>query len=221
MVVSHHDATHISGRIEHHLYGRNCKRRGVWLGCRVAPNIKTGRFGIFRQRRVGLEERRTARVVLLDSEDRVLLMEISTPTGPEESDPASPGLWVTLGGGVEPGESILAAARRELVEETGLEAATIVRPVWHGRQTLFGTSGERLLDETFVLARVTDSLPEWNSGQWTPEEQQVVQSLRWWTIAELDAQQAIIKPPGLAGLVKDLLADTDTSVREIELRSAR
>ena len=62
-----------------------------------------------------VRHRRTARVLVVDDTGRTLLFS--------DSDPGHPGLrwWITPGGGVEPGESDLEAAVRELAEETGLD----------------------------------------------------------------------------------------------------
>ena len=48
------------------------------------------------------------------------------------------GLWDVQGGGVEPGEEVSAAARRELREETGLEAGELLQllGVFSGPDTL-------------------------------------------------------------------------------------
>lgn len=61
-------------------------------------------------------ERCAARVLLVDDQDRVLLSE-----GVDPHVPHLP-FWFTRGGGVEVGESLEDAARRELREETGCEA---------------------------------------------------------------------------------------------------
>ena len=56
----------------------------------------------------------------MDADDRVLLLRAV----PSDGSP----FWFPPGGGVEPGETELDAGRRELVEETGLEAESW-RPV--------------------------------------------------------------------------------------------
>ena len=60
--------------------------------------------------------RPAARVVLFDSERRVLLLRAEFPLRP--GDTHARAVWFTPGGGVEPGESYEAAALRELWEET-------------------------------------------------------------------------------------------------------
>ena len=50
-------------------------------------------------------ERPTARVLLLDPDDRILLMKGRLPSNPD-----APGVWFTIGGGIEPGESLYEAA---------------------------------------------------------------------------------------------------------------
>lgn len=56
-----------------------------------------------------------ALVGLLDSRGWLLLQER------DEHAPVDPNKWSLVGGGVEPDEAPAAAARRELVEETGIE----------------------------------------------------------------------------------------------------
>ncbi|MEV5008487.1 NUDIX domain-containing protein [Streptomyces sp. NPDC056159] len=70
--------------------------------------------------------RRSVRAVVLDEGDRILLCRfvIPKPTGPIV-------VWAAPGGGVERGESVLAALRRELREEVGLAIDADPPHVWH------------------------------------------------------------------------------------------
>ncbi len=69
--------------------------------------------------------RPTARLVVLDTDGRVLLFKIEDPTVTDPRDPlgaAQPRtFWVTPGGGVEAGESLADALHRELAEEVGID----------------------------------------------------------------------------------------------------
>jgi 8-oxo-dGTP pyrophosphatase MutT (NUDIX family) len=146
--------------------------------------------------------RRSARVLLVDGKDRVLLLQ-SLP------DPAAPDLgrgWITPGGGVDTGESLVAAAVREAREEIGLTVteADLTGPVayTHGHVELTWASG--FFRDDFFLARVdthevdTSAMEEMEAGNHLGE--------RWWTVAELTTTTERVIPFGLAGLLADLLA---------------
>ena len=72
---------------------------------------------------VGLRIREAVRAVVLDPDDRILLVRFEFP---------NTGLrWALPGGGVEPGESDHDALRRELTEELGLVDVVVGRQVWN------------------------------------------------------------------------------------------
>jgi 8-oxo-dGTP pyrophosphatase MutT (NUDIX family) len=142
-------------------------------------------------------ERRAARVLLIDDQDRVLLFEGFDPEVPDVR------FWFTAGGGVEPGESLEQAARRELREETGCTTAELGPAVWT-RATEFSFNGQAYSsDETFFLARVPSHDVD-TSGFVEIERQSIVRH-RWWTPAELAATDELVYPARLGELLTHLL----------------
>lgn len=91
--------------------------------------------------------RTSARVVLLDEAGRVLLVRGHDPATPDSH------FWFTVGGAVEPGESLLDAAIREVTEETGLhvEPEQVFGPMWR-RVAVFPFNGEVLHSEELFFA---------------------------------------------------------------------
>lgn len=148
-----------------------------------------------------MRERLTARVLLFDPADRILLMKGRLP-----GDPTGPAFWFTIGGEREPGEAVLETAAREIVEETGLADAELGPMVWRSEALIaFGEGGETLhFKEAYVVAR-TKGGPLSRAG-WMPGEHALIDELRWWTLAELQRSEATIYPIGLAELLIDVLA---------------
>ena len=139
-----------------------------------------------------MRERLTARVLLLDPEGRILLMMGRLP-----SDPAAPGAWFTVGGGVEPGETLAEAARREIREETGFADAEIGPVLWEGEQIHHDRKGRpvRVL-ERFMVATCAGGDP--GRDGWQALELEFVDDIRWWTLAELTACEEPMFPVDLA-----------------------
>nr|WP_246260712.1 NUDIX domain-containing protein [Cellulomonas taurus] len=159
----------------------------------------------------GLPFRTAARVLLLDEQDRVLLVRGHDVDQPERS------WWFTVGGGLEPGESAREGAVREVFEETGLvlDPAGLIGPVW-SRSAVFDFLLQRCRqDEEFFLARV-DGAAELMRDGWTELEAAVLDEMRWWPVAELDAVQIEVFPAGLAALIRPLLTGWDGVTRQVD-----
>jgi 8-oxo-dGTP pyrophosphatase MutT (NUDIX family) len=151
--------------------------------------------------------RPTARLLVVNRADRVLLFGTQSGTGSEDTEGGPVRTWFTPGGGVHAGESLEQAAVRELAEETGhVLAADELGPVvatcaglWRaGPQVFFGA-------DTFYLVRVPALRMDGSGRQ--PLERTMIEMHRWWAAAELDLTADRVVPVGLAGLLRRLLAD--------------
>lgn len=145
-----------------------------------------------------LPVRPTARVVLLDPEDRILLMKGRLPSAKDR-----PGAWFTVGGGVEPGETVVEAAVREIREETGI-ADFELGPVLWVREGVMRMPEPTLFQESYLLARCDGGEPD-RQG-WNALERELIDDIRWWRRQELLTTTDRVFPPGLADLLEEVLA---------------
>jgi 8-oxo-dGTP diphosphatase len=147
-----------------------------------------------------MRERATARVLLLDPHGRILLMKGRLP-----SDPGAPGVWFTVGGGVEPGEDLATAARREILEETGWTALEVGPVLWRSEQVFKDRKGRPILiREAFMVATCAGGEP--SREGWVALEQEFVDDIRWWTLQDLRASSEPVYPPDLAERLAATLA---------------
>jgi 8-oxo-dGTP pyrophosphatase MutT (NUDIX family) len=152
--------------------------------------------------------RATARVLVLDPAGRVLLfgarlVDLSQPPGPVL-------YWYTPGGEIEAGETVRAAAVRELAEEIGLtvDPAALEGPVWL-RRSVSVLLGETVdARETYFVLR--DVVHEVDVSGQTELEALEDQPHRWWTVAEIARSAEEFVPQRLAELLPELLADAWT-----------
>ncbi len=143
--------------------------------------------------------RRSVRVICLDPDQRVLLLEWRDP-----SDGRT--LWEPPGGVIEDKESPIEAARRELFEETGLPGEAVQTTMVMVDRDLWW-SGERFVgSEPFFLARTT------NPGRVRPcklvgHEATTLLGHRWFSWTDLAELQERVEPPNLAKVLTRLCPD--------------
>lgn len=160
--------------------------------------------------------RTTARIVLFDENDRTLLMRGNDPKTPDIS------FWFTVGGGVEPGESLRDAAVRELYEETGYKAdpESLRGPIWR-RVAVFPFDGDLIRsEELFFALRVPGYEPQ--ATNLTAIERRSITGNKWCTVADivaLDRSGETVYPYNLDELLAEAAAAasgaTDPEVRSI------
>lgn len=147
-----------------------------------------------------MSRRHSARAVLLDPADRVLLFWVD-PT----RDPRGHGYWYLPGGGIHDGETPETAVRRELLEEAGLEAVEVGPRLVHLTGVRFEFGGRIVEeDEWHLLARTQASI---GRGRADDNETTAVAAHCWWPVAELAASSETIYPTHLARVLEAVLRD--------------
>ena len=157
--------------------------REVAQSCEIARQVKEDQ----------IEYREAARVILLDPRGRTLLFRGGDPDTPGDE------YWFTPGGGLEPGESLQQAARREVQEEVGVRLLELGSPV-HREDIVFPFLGKSVHQkQVFFLVQVGSS--EVSVVGWNELERRTVKAHRWWTTEEIQTSQERIYPENLVSLI--------------------
>lgn len=162
-----------------------------------------------------MRERLTARVLLFDEMGRILLLKGRLPGRPMHTSS-----WFTVGGGVEPGETLLQAALREIAEEAGFVAGVELGPVvWMREAVSMLASGEMaLFKEHYIVARCPGGEP--SRAGWEAHEIDLVDDIRWWSLAEIAATTDRIWPERFGDLIGAIARD-DYPAQPLEISVAR
>jgi 8-oxo-dGTP pyrophosphatase MutT (NUDIX family) len=124
--------------------------------------------------------RRSVRAVILDEEDRMLLCR-SVIAGPSGAIV----VWAAPGGGIEPGETNLAALRRELREEVGFDLRERPPHVWHQEVVDPGhAAGYDGVVNDYFLIRTAAFRPR---GAMSEDElaAENIDGFRWWRLPDI------------------------------------
>ena len=145
-------------------------------------------------------QRRCARVLLVDEDDRLLLFYSNGFMAPGVE------YYVIVGGGVEEGESLAEAAAREVFEETGLrlDPADLGPVVAHTEGAWTTHDGVRFYSDDHFFFLRTDRFDVSLDGLEDGEQREISHHL-WLSPAELASIAANVLPTGLVGVIERLV----------------
>lgn len=140
--------------------------------------------------------RRVSRIVLLDHDDKFLLLLTKSPN---LMVPVT--RWITPGGGVDDHESHHDAACRELFEETGLWVENLGEPFWNMTgESVFNDGHVQSTYSEFFVYRTSHF--EISTDNWMPNEHVDISEIKWWTLDELANSENNYSPPPLLQIVQ-------------------
>jgi 8-oxo-dGTP pyrophosphatase MutT (NUDIX family) len=140
------------------------------------------------------------RILLVDDQDRVLLIHDRLDLDATDSH------WIAPGGGLEPGETPAEAAVREVYEETGIRVALPAdEPAFYIERVRFIFAGQDT-DQTnhYYLVRVPSGLPVLAAAN-TELEKVVALGHQWWSLPELAASSVVREPVTMVELIQQVI----------------
>lgn len=153
--------------------------------------------------------RRSARVVLFDAGGAVLLVK----SGFRRSIGGVTSAWFVPGGGVERDETVrlaLAAAARELKEETGVSAVPdeLVHLAFAEGDGQVDDLRGRMRDDIYVSQTLSRAISTSGLEQ---HERDALHGYRWWLIEDLLVTDELVFPRGLGAALTDYRASSNWS----------
>jgi double-stranded uracil-DNA glycosylase len=137
-------------------------------------------------------DRSAVRALVLDEQRRTLLVKFRDDEGQV--------WWTTPGGGIDDGEDLEAALRRELAEELGLDDFDVGPELWTREHTFAWRGTIHRQRERIWLVEI----PLHEPSPRVDLTAELVVDVRWWTQNELEATTERLVPERLPQLLRDL-----------------
>jgi ADP-ribose pyrophosphatase YjhB (NUDIX family) len=143
-----------------------------------------------------MRTRPSARWLIVNPKSEVLLFRFEHRQGAL----AGVSFWATPGGEVENGETFDEAARRELLEETGIRAPEALVEAGRRVTTMVMPDGETVwAEERYFIANVSSHAI--SDAKWSEDERDVIAKWQWWSAADLAMTSETVYPENIAEML--------------------
>lgn len=127
-----------------------------------------------------MKTRKSSRLILINEREEVFLFLYDYTEWDDQYH-----LWITPGGGAEPGETEEETLRREIAEELGIAIDEELPMVYTQERVLrHPIQGELLSSESYFLMYCNRQ--DFDYQHWTVEERECMTAGKWWSQEELD-----------------------------------